>query len=530
MKTTMEVGLRLTAVDRMSSVVNQATRRANERFKWMERGMQGFNSLSNKIFTAGGIVAAGIYQTVKAAEDAESSTRMLSNTFRQMWYGNGAAMQAEKQLESFSKKYQYHIGVEEQEINHVQSILATYTKLSNRLGVNSGLFERLTKASFDMGSMFGDAAGNANALAIAMQDPARNASRLRRRGVILKEDVPEIQKVSRLMGRHAAQMEMMKRIERQFKGTAEKTATSTQIMAIGFNDVAKTIGNVFLPYFKNAGRGTISYVDKVKKAITTHSELILKLTKYGAITLGMVAGLRILTTVTDAVIGAWKVTGILSALNTRYLVGFRLQYYALALGQKIAAAGQWLFNAAVSANPIAKTIIIVSALTAGITYAWKHFAKFRAVVKTTGDTLKQFGLLIWNYVVARVVGLIRGMQTLGRVISDVFGGNFKKALGDAKTGIDDVLGLSATKNLAVGVVGTVKSIPGSYNTIYAREKAKEIKRTVPRHSTVFNYSSTVQVHGNASREDLDKALDRHARHINQIVEKHLANKKRLSYD
>ena len=31
---------------------------------------------------------------------------------------------------------------------------------------------------------------------------------------------------------------------------------------------------------------------------------------------------------------------------------FKVQYYALAAAQKVAAAGQWLLNAALTANPI----------------------------------------------------------------------------------------------------------------------------------------------------------------------------------
>ena len=51
-----------------------------------------------------------------------------------------------------------------------------------------------------------------------------------------------------------------------------------------------------------------------------------------------------------------------------------------AAGTKIWAAGQWLLNAALTANPIGIVVVAIAALVAGIIYAYKHSQTFRRIV------------------------------------------------------------------------------------------------------------------------------------------------------
>lgn len=54
---------------------------------------------------------------------------------------------------------------------------------------------------------------------------------------------------------------------------------------------------------------------------------------------------------------------------------------------KLAVAAQWLWNAAMSANPIGVVVVALAALAAGAIYAYKHFDGFRAVVDKVWDIL-----------------------------------------------------------------------------------------------------------------------------------------------
>lgn len=51
-----------------------------------------------------------------------------------------------------------------------------------------------------------------------------------------------------------------------------------------------------------------------------------------------------------------------------------------AIATKVATAAQWLWNAALSANPIGIVVIAIAALVGGIVYAWNKFEGFRAVL------------------------------------------------------------------------------------------------------------------------------------------------------
>lgn len=56
---------------------------------------------------------------------------------------------------------------------------------------------------------------------------------------------------------------------------------------------------------------------------------------------------------------------------------------------KVAAGAQWLFNAAMSANPIGLIVIGIAAMAAGIIWAWGKFEGFRMVVWGLWGTTKQ---------------------------------------------------------------------------------------------------------------------------------------------
>lgn len=56
---------------------------------------------------------------------------------------------------------------------------------------------------------------------------------------------------------------------------------------------------------------------------------------------------------------------------------------------KIVTAAQWLWNAALTANPIGIVIAAIAGLVAGIVYAWNKFEGFRAVVFGLWEVFKQ---------------------------------------------------------------------------------------------------------------------------------------------
>lgn len=79
-------------------------------------------------------------------------------------------------------------------------------------------------------------------------------------------------------------------------------------------------------------------------------------------------------------------------------VGEKIALLATAVAEKAAAAGEWLLNIALDANPIGLVVIAIAALVAALVYAWTHFAWFRNIVMVTFQSISVIALWLWHSV------------------------------------------------------------------------------------------------------------------------------------
>ena len=68
-----------------------------------------------------------------------------------------------------------------------------------------------------------------------------------------------------------------------------------------------------------------------------------------------------------------------------------------AVGAKVWAAGQWVLNAAMSANPIGLVVIAIAALVAIFVLAWKHSETFRKIVIGAWTGIKAAALAVGHW-------------------------------------------------------------------------------------------------------------------------------------
>lgn len=150
------------------------------------------------------------------------------------------------------------------------------------------------------------------------------------------------------------------------------------------------------------------------------------------------------------------------------------------VASKAAAAGQWLWNAAMTASPIGAVIAGVAALVAGVVYAWNEFESFRQAVSVIWEVMKLFGNGIKDYVIDRIKGMLSGIKGLGDAIGLFFDGKWGEASDVAGNAFSEMSGLDAGKKLVdtieEGMPGAIANglIAGSES--YEADQEKKTKK------------------------------------------------------
>ena len=90
--------------------------------------------------------------------------------------------------------------------------------------------------------------------------------------------------------------------------------------------------------------------------------------------------------------------GIFAQIRARAAnVASRVAMLASAAASRTMAAGQWLLNAAMNANPISLIVIALVALGAAFVIAWQKSETFRNIVTGAWDAIKGAALGVWNW-------------------------------------------------------------------------------------------------------------------------------------
>lgn len=90
--------------------------------------------------------------------------------------------------------------------------------------------------------------------------------------------------------------------------------------------------------------------------------------------------------------------GIFAQIRARAAnVASRVAMLASAAASRTMAAGQWLLNAAMNANPISLIVIALVALGAAFVVAWQKSETFRNIVTGAWDAIKSAALGVWNW-------------------------------------------------------------------------------------------------------------------------------------
>lgn len=179
---------------------------------------------------------------------------------------------------------------------------------------------------------------------------------------------------------------------------------------------------------------------------------------------GAAAGLQGIATAADAASGAGGILNLVlessAVVNARAkaaAVASAVATKAQAAASRVAAAGQWLLNAALSANPIGLIVAALALMVAGVILAYKKSETFRTIVDTAFGAAKT--------AIGKVVDVVQDVvDKVGDVIAKVPGLKtpFETAAGFIGTALDKVTGpLQAAWDLIQNIIDGLGKIPGN---------------------------------------------------------------------
>lgn len=191
-----------------------------------------------------------------------------------------------------------------------------------------------------------------------------------------------------------------------FKGAGEDAGMS---FITGLGDVDMNIDNI--PSVQQAGAGIRGFMADVESWIAT--------TMGGATQ--YVQGFAIAATGINSVIGI---------VNT-----LRASTTAQTIASGAATTAQWLWNAAMTANPIGIVVVAVAALVAGIVLLSNKFSWANGIVEAASSSWKEWGQVILDFVLyplKQVWGMLEGIWKLLQ-------GDFSGAMDSFTSPINDIV-------------------------------------------------------------------------------------------
>ena len=147
-----------------------------------------------------------------------------------------------------------------------------------------------------------------------------------------------------------------------------------------------------------------------------------------------------------------------------------------------------VLNVLFISSPIGWIALAIGGLAAAVVYCWDKFEGFRAFILGMWDTLKQFGKIIWEYVVSRFYEAINGVKSLALAFKKFFSGDYSGAYDALKNGVSQIYGVQS----GINAVNDASKISFSEN--YNRRK-EEQSMVIPANATTGTDETGLKVPG-----------------------------------
>lgn len=408
----------ITAKDEASRIFDQVGDAAGRQSDKMKR----FSQVSGAALVAVGAVAIKFgNDSIQAYQDAEESQARLADAFAKFPALADTNIGALRDLNS---ELQAKTGIDDDSAAAAQAVLAQF-------GLTGDQIAQMTPLLADYAAKTGkDLPSAAEDLGKAMLGQGRA---LKQVGIDFKDTGDLGGNFDQIMGGLTDKVG-------GFAEVAGNTASGKiQKMRVQFGELQESVGALLVPVLGKL-------VDIILKGVSAFN----KTGNAGKIVVGIFAGLIVVLALASAAYKAQvAIQGVMlvlsgqsaaaTGLQTAALVAQKIAMVAAGVATKAVAAGQWLLNAAMAANPIGLVVIAIAALVAGFIWAYNNIDWFREGVNAIWDAIVAYFKLaveVWTAVLGAVWDFIQEVwkrSPLNWVIQ-----NWDAIIGVFRTGVDKV--------------------------------------------------------------------------------------------
>lgn len=341
-----------------------------------------------------------------AIKDADAYRTTANLTAAAIKSTGGAAHVSASYVEELSEKLAATDGVSKGTAQSVANMVLRFANIKN-IGA-AKIFDDTTTAALNMSAATGKSAtAAATQLGRALDNPTKNLSALTRSGVTFSvSQTALIKKLADSGHLLEAQKIILGQVSEKYGGAAAAAATPLDKLKTSANELQLTVGSYLVPKLDSLAKtGTAAFAWAQKNP---------QIIKEVAVGLGALASIVIATKVATA--------------------GLKIAQDIAAVATKAWAAGQWLLNAALDANPIGLIVIAIAALVAGIIIAYKESGTFRDIVKTA---------------MGGIVTAFHAVVDAGKVVVAAVVGSFQAVVGAIRAAVGFIAGVMSAFVLAI---------------------------------------------------------------------------------
>jgi len=213
--------------------------------KGLHTHMKGLITLGAGLLAGGGLLTFfkdSVSEGVESQKVGAQTNAVIKST-------GGAANVTAKQFGDLATKISLKTGIDDEQIQSSENMLATFTNVRNELGKGNDIFSQATQTVTDMSVALGVDGKNASVmLGKALNDPVAGVGALSRVGVTFteqqKKQIATMVKSGDTLG---AQKVILGELSKEFGGSAAAQATAGDKMKVAWGNLQEQVGTALIP-------------------------------------------------------------------------------------------------------------------------------------------------------------------------------------------------------------------------------------------------------------------------------------------